>query len=92
MVKRNRIIVIICMLILVLFILTASMCESGPRNVPVIIKDIPEMDLSDDMTLKEWMDGNVFLRAELLKYIKELIVQVKGKCNYIDLREKREEK
>ncbi len=76
--------------IITLFIILFFSCVSYEE--PIIINDIPTADLSDDMTIQEYMKTSTKLNIDLKTYIDELINQIKYKLkNVIDLRKKSDE-
>lgn len=59
-------------------------CYSAPT--PVIIRQIPQADVSSDMTVDEYMQSSTQWAVEITAYVKELINQIRHKVPYIDLR------
>ena len=72
---------------IVLFALVS--CYSAPT--PVVIRQIPQADVSADMTIDEYMRSSTQWAVEVTAYIKELINQIKHKVPYVDLRKGGEE-
>jgi len=64
-------------------------CCSAPT--PIIIRDIPTADVSDDMSVEEYMRSSTEWAVQITAYVKELINQIKYKSPYIDLRKDGEE-
>ena len=64
-------------------------CYSAPT--PIIIRQIPQADVSADMTVDEYMHSSTVWAVEVTAYIKELINQIRHKVPYIDLRKDGEE-
>lgn len=71
---------------LFIIILAAALigCYSAPT--PVIIRQIPQADVSADMTVDEYMQSSTEWAVEITAYVKELINQIRHKVPYIDLR------
>ena len=71
---------------IVIIIIAAALigCYSAPT--PIIIRQIPQADLSADMTVDEYMRSSTEWAVEITAYIKELINQIIHKSSYIDLR------
>ena len=71
---------------IVIIIIAAALigCYSAPT--PIIIRPIPQADLSADMTVDEYMRSSTQWAVEITAYIKELINQIIHKSPYIDLR------
>lgn len=71
---------------LFIIILAAALigCYSAPT--PIIIRSIPQADVSADMTIDEYMHSSTQWAVEITAYIKELINQIVHKSPYIDLR------
>ena len=71
---------------LFIIILAAALigCYSAPT--PIIIRSIPQADVSSDMSIDEYMQSSTQWAVEVTAYIKELINQIKHKVPYIDLR------
>lgn len=71
---------------LFIIILAAALigCHSTPT--PIIIRSIPQADVSSDMTVDEYMQSSTQWAVEVTAYIKELINQIRHKVPYIDLR------
>ncbi len=59
-------------------------CYSAPT--PIVIRQIPQADVSADMTIDEYMRSSTQWAVEITAYIKELINQIRHKSPYIDLR------
>ena len=76
---------------LFIIILAAALigCYSAPT--PIIIRDIPTADVSDDMSVEEYMRSSTEWAVQITAYVKELINQIKHKSPYIDLRKDGEE-
>ncbi len=74
----------------IMLILTISLigCYSSPT--PIIIRSIPQADVSSDMTVDEYMQSSTQWAVEITAYIKELINQIRHKVPYIDLRKNEE--
>ena len=72
---------------LLIIILAAALigCYSAPT--PIIIRDIPQADVSADMTVDEYMQSSTQWAVEITAYVKELINQIRHKSPYIDLRD-----
>ena len=64
-------------------------CYSAPT--PVIIRQIPQADVSSDMSIDEYMQISTQWAVEITAYVKELINQIRHKVPYIDLRKGGEE-
>lgn len=64
-------------------------CYSAPT--PVIIRQIPQADVSADMTIDEYMNSSTQWAVEITAYVKELINQIRHKVPCIDLRKDGEE-
>jgi len=60
-------------------------CYSAPT--PVVIRQMPQADVSADMTIDEYMQSSTQWAVEITAYVKELINQIVHKSPYIDLRE-----
>lgn len=71
--------------IILLFVVTALFTNCH-TNEPIIIYNIPTVDVSDDMTLESYLQETTKGRVELLRYVKELVNQILFKCNHIDMR------
>lgn len=73
---------------LLTIILAAALigCYSAPT--PIIIRSIPQADVSSDMSIDEYMHSSTQWAVEITAYVKELINQIKHKVPYIDLRSK----
>lgn len=71
---------------LFIIILAAALigCYSAPT--PIVIRQIPQADVSADMTIDEYMQSSTQWAVEVTAYIKELINQILHKVPYIDLR------
>lgn len=71
---------------LFIIILTLALigCYSAPT--PIVIRQIPQADVSSDMSIDEYMQSSTQWAVEITAYIKELINQVRHKVPYIDLR------
>jgi hypothetical protein len=71
---------------LLAILLTSALvgCYSAPT--PVIIRQIPQADVSSDMSIDEYMQSSTQWAVEVTAYIKELINQIRHKVPYIDLR------
>jgi len=71
-----------------LFLLSVIMfclsCASAPS--PILIYDIPKADVSDDMTVEDYVKVSTEYAVNMKSYIDELINQILHKANYIDLR------
>ena len=78
--KKLAVIIIICLLII-------SCVTFRPKNNPVIIRDIPICDVTDDMSIHQYLYSTTEFQIEIARYIKELIAQIKLKCQYIDMRQ-----
>lgn len=66
-----------------------SLTNCATLNEPIIINNIPTVELSDDMTLESYLKNTAGLIVDLKTYIDELINQITHKIkNYVDLREK----
>ncbi|WP_407453951.1 hypothetical protein [Methanobrevibacter sp.] len=61
-----------------------SSCYSAPT--PIVIRQIPQADVSADMTVDEYMQSSTQWAVEITTYVKELINQIRHKVPYIDLR------
>lgn len=61
-----------------------SSCYSAPT--PIIIRSIPQADVSDDMSVEEYMRSSTEWAVQITAYVKELINQIRHKSPYIDLR------
>ena len=72
-------------------VLTISLigCYSAPT--PIIIRSIPQADVSSDMSIDEYMRSSTEWAVQITAYVKELINQIKHKSPYIDLRKDGEE-
>lgn len=57
------------------------------HSTPIILRPIPTIDLSDDLTIHEYLNNSTVWGVEITAYIKELINQIKHKTNYIELKE-----
>lgn len=80
----GHIVGVICGLIIIFIIGTCSSCYSAPT--PIVIRRIPQADVSADMTIDEYMHSSTQWAVEITSYIKELINQIKHKVPFIDLR------
>lgn len=67
-------------------VLTISLISCYSAPTPVIIRQIPQADVSSDMTIDEYMQSSTQWAVEITTYIKELINQIRHKVPYIDLR------
>jgi hypothetical protein len=76
---------------LLVIILAAALigCYSAPT--PIIIRSIPQADVSSDMSIDEYMHSSTQWAVEITAYVKELINQIRHKVPYIDLRKDGEE-
>jgi len=75
--------------VLYIMLIFGISCQTmRPNNQPIIIKEIPLCDVSDDMTLQQYLHNTTKFQIEIAKYVKELIAQIKLKCVNIDLRMK----
>ena len=76
---------------LLVIILAAALigCYSAPT--PIVIRQIPQADVSADMTVDEYVQSSTRWAVEVTAYIKELINQIRHKVPYIDLRKDSEE-
>lgn len=71
---------------LLTIILAAALisCHSAPT--PIVIRQIPQADVSSDMSIDEYMQSSTQWAVEITAYVKELINQIRHKSPYIDLR------
>jgi hypothetical protein len=68
-------------------IILLCLLSCATLNEPVIIEQIPKADLSEDMTIEEYIKTSTKLNIDLKTYIDNLILQIKSKIkNIIDLR------
>lgn len=74
------------MFIFIIFLLILS-CQSTPT--PVIIYRVPKPELTDDMSIEEYLRESTSYVIKLRSYIDELINQIIHKVPYIDLREEK---
>ena len=76
---------------LLAILLTSALigCYSAPT--PIVIRQIPQADVSADMTIDEYMQSSTQWAVEITAYIRELINQIRHKVPYIDLRKDGEE-
>jgi len=88
MIKQNHFRGIKKMILIVLVAALVS-CYSAPT--PIIIRDIPTADVSDDMSVEEYMRSSTEWAVQITAYVKELINQIRHKVPYIDLRKGDEE-
>ena len=72
-------------------ILTISLISCYSTPTPIIIRSIPQADVSSDMTIDEYMRSSTQWAVEVTAYIKELINQIRHKVPYVDLRKGGEE-
>lgn len=77
----KKLIIIILILTLILSCVTIK-----PNNDPVIIREIPTVDVTDDMTLEAYLYNTTKFQIDIVAYVKELIAQIKLKCQNIDIR------
>lgn len=71
---------------LFIVILTAALISCYSAPTPVIIRQIPQADVSSDMSIDEYMQSSTQWAVEITAYVRELINQIKHKVPYIDLR------
>lgn len=64
-------------------------CYSTPT--PIIIRQIPQADVSADMSIDEYMRSSTEWAVQITAYVKELINQIRHKVPYVDLRKGGEE-
>lgn len=71
---------------LFIIILTSALigCYSAPT--PIVIRQIPQADVSSDMSVEEYMRSSTEWAVEITAYVRELINQIRYKVPYIDLR------
>lgn len=75
---------------LFIIILAAALISCYSAPTPVIIRQIPQADVSSDMSVDEYMQSSTSWAVEITAYIKELINQIRHKVPYIDLRKSEE--
>ena len=85
--KRN--IIYVFSVVYIGLVLSFSCQTVRPNNDPIIIKDIPICDVSDDMSLQQYLHNTAEFQIEITKYVKDLIAQVKLRCVNIDIRVKK---
>ncbi len=71
---------------LFIIILAAALIGCYSTPTPIIIRNIPQADVSADMTIDEYMQSSTQWAVVVTAYIKELINQIRHKVPYIDLR------
>lgn len=76
---------------ILIIILAAALISCYSAPTPVIIRQIPQADVSSDMSIDEYMQSSTQWAVEVTSYIKELINQIRHKVPYIDLRKDGEE-
>lgn len=72
---------------IMIVMLVAALMSCATLNEPIIIEKVPKADLSEDMTIEEYIKTSTKLNIDLKTYIDNLILQIKSKIkNIIDLR------
>jgi hypothetical protein len=71
---------------LLAILLTSALISCYSAPTPIVIRQIPQADVSADMTIDEYMKSSTEWGVKITSYVKELINQIIHKANYIDLR------
>jgi hypothetical protein len=86
--KTTKTLLIFCGAMLLIFIFSFILPSCKTCESAIIIRDIPIVDVSDDMTVHEYMQATSAAIIDYRAYILDLIVQIQANHKYIDLRKK----
>lgn len=77
----------ISILITIVFLMAILNASVGCKTTsPIIIYEPPILDVSDDMTIRQYLYESQKWGIDISAYIKELLNQIEHKVPYVDLR------